>query len=407
MFCWIRPLNPVASSGCSIGTRVSILVLLDSAPQLLRSSSPRPIRFVSILVLLDSAPQLVVWFGTVDLQLGFNPCSVGFGPSTPSLPTVHDTHSRFQSLFCWIRPLNTVHRTGKDEYRIVSILVLLDSAPQLLPCSWATVEYHGFQSLFCWIRPLNTLITAPVSRHLRFQSLFCWIRPLNLRLHLDGAVGIQVSILVLLDSAPQLEWPGLLQSPNQVSILVLLDSAPQQPAPPLRGHRDQCFNPCSVGFGPSTRLWPCDWSAPSGFNPCSVGFGPSTIRNRTRAASDRRFQSLFCWIRPLNCCWTACTWSAPGFNPCSVGFGPSTALFAHLLLGPQDQVHSCAAVFHASDSPAGGFCPSFTLLAQILPGASHLSSIFSVRSPTECRYFGSSNRDNVPSSGSRGETLLS
>ncbi len=38
-----------------------------------------------------------------------------------------------------------------------------------------------------------------------------------------------------------------------------------------------------------------------------------------------KFQSLFCWIRPLNAALLHFPLRLdPGFNPCSVGFGPST-----------------------------------------------------------------------------------
>ncbi len=113
----------------------------------------------------------------------------------------------------------------------------------------------------------------------------------------------------------------------------------------------QGFNPCSVGFGPSTRLAPAESSIRTmSFNPCSVGFGPSTPLCRLDPPGESGFQSLFCWIRPLNdfvslmkasedrfqslFCWirplntglpTLPLLSTGGFNPCSVGFGPSTA----------------------------------------------------------------------------------
>src|ERR1700732_3057318 len=106
LLCWIPLLNPGQSRDARPGHEVSIFVVLDSAPQHRRRRGAR------------QGPRC------------FNPCCVGFRSSTPDNPETHVLAMKFQSLLCWIPLLNTDVGEGPVKDLDVSILVVLDSAPQ-------------------------------------------------------------------------------------------------------------------------------------------------------------------------------------------------------------------------------------------------------------------------------------
>src|SRR5947209_3938326 len=61
----------------------------------------------------------------------FTPCCVGLSSSTGSLSYGSYQRSEFQSLLCWTQLLNREGQRGGADRRVhVSILVVLDSAPQ-------------------------------------------------------------------------------------------------------------------------------------------------------------------------------------------------------------------------------------------------------------------------------------
>ncbi len=210
----------------------------------------------------------------------------------------------FQSLFCWIRPLNLrqcpAHRTGNP----VSILVLLDSAPQLVGADQSPPPSYQFQSLFCWIRPLNCNVVG-VSRYIAIRSF----NPCSVGFGPSTSGGKRTMSLLISGFNPCSVGFGPSTLNARASTFARCSS----------------FNPCSVGFGPSTTAAHMIPAILTGFNPCSVGFGPSTAGAEAEERTHLEFQSLFCWIRPLNRSWPRPPGDdPPGFNPCSVGFGPST-----------------------------------------------------------------------------------
>src|SRR5271166_4706293 len=151
LFCWINLLDDHSCRARHPVHEVSILVLLDQPPRLLRRPPGLGFLPVSILVLLDQPPRpylaglywglftkfqsLFCWINLRDrhrrrwrrpLPYGFNPCSAGSTSATPSsrrcrtssrcfnpcsagstsanctTGTTGPGSTRFQSLFCWI-----------------------------------------------------------------------------------------------------------------------------------------------------------------------------------------------------------------------------------------------------------------------------------------------------------------
>ncbi len=159
----------------------------------------------------------------------FNPCCSGFGSSTRPPSWLRSRIQKFQSLLFWIRLLNSV--TGSSR---------TTSSSSFNPCC----SGFGSSTLMGWATPAAT--------DGRFQSLLFWIRLLNGAMPIGGSGFVQVSILVVLDSAPQPQGARRRQSRPGVSILVVLDSAPQQVPRAKRWAFVPCFNPCCSGFGSST-----------------------------------------------------------------------------------------------------------------------------------------------------------
>src|SRR5262245_21086199 len=87
--------------------------------------------------------------------------------------------------------------------RTVSILVVVDSAPQLSSDRMRTPDFFEFHSFFSWFPPLHSSDFRFVALRIGFQSLLSWIRLLNGELCRRGRRVPGVSILVVVDSAPQ------------------------------------------------------------------------------------------------------------------------------------------------------------------------------------------------------------
>ena len=176
---------------------------------------------------------------------GFNPCFSGFTSTRiPDYMSLERHATRFQSLFFWIHFHKARYARWRDRKTStpVSILVFLDSLPQetsiatstaahtltticFNPCFSGFTSTSGpvhclpilmpvralFQSLFFWIhfhKRSDQVSLRGDYRRVVFQSLFFWIhfhKPLALTAASTKS-GNTVSILVFLDSLPQVSW---------------------------------------------------------------------------------------------------------------------------------------------------------------------------------------------------------
>ena len=186
---------------------VSILVLLDTAlPVWRRKAKPAHTRLVSILVLLDTA--------------------------LPASSTSRSTGapSRFRSLFSWIPLCRRYMEPDSLAELGVSILVLLDTALPDGPLQSAHSVDARFRSLFSWIPLCRVADRRPSAPRTVFRSLFSWIPLCRLHAAASRRHRLDVSILVLLDTAlPEDFTSAHIYIRAPVSILVLLDTA--LPAP--------------------------------------------------------------------------------------------------------------------------------------------------------------------------------
>src|SRR5690242_8869887 len=73
-----------------------------------------------------------------------------------------------------------------------------------------------FQSLLSWIPLLNTMTTLTYDGFEMFQSLLSWIPLLNTRLVRRAWKLLEVSILVVVDTAPQ--HPGAPRPPHRLQV---------------------------------------------------------------------------------------------------------------------------------------------------------------------------------------------
>src|SRR6266446_2844703 len=113
---------------------------MDTAPQLPRSRTAAGEGRVSILVVMDTAPQL------------------------QKIASTAHASSMFQSLLLWIPLLNEYQTLNLPVAQQVSILVVMDTAPQHLLCDDPTLRQLRFQSLLLWIPLLNGK-AGPVCRY--------------------------------------------------------------------------------------------------------------------------------------------------------------------------------------------------------------------------------------------------
>src|SRR5262249_53088898 len=114
-----------------------------------------PLR-VSILVVLDSAPHRRGSWTMPGRRRRFNPCCPGFGTSTRSSTTSSSSSPVFQSLLSWIRLLNGPEVwPASNAWLLVSILVVLDSAPQPRIGRYSNTNGRG------WVSILVVLDSAP------------------------------------------------------------------------------------------------------------------------------------------------------------------------------------------------------------------------------------------------------
>ncbi len=251
------PCSPGYRSAGSVGrderqiAHVSILVLLDAAlPVAPVRGRLLQRRHVSILVLLDAAlPARPSWFAHA-ATTGFDPCSPGYAlpggcrcDDAPAAPG-------FRSLFSWMPLCRMSTQHILAHRRMVSILVLLDTA---LP----DARRHPPRRCPRCFDPCSPGYCSAGARRR------------------DGVVpcDADVSILVLLDAALPGPHRRHLHARQRVSILVLLDAAlPARPALMKTARWSTSFDPCSPGSALSVR--PC-----TGRSHCVKGF-----------------RSLFSWI---------------------------------------------------------------------------------------------------------------
>ena len=305
LLSWIGLLNREGLPCASRISGVSILVVLDRAPQLRRAvTHPTQAR---------GFQSLLSWIGLLNFRLrqgrrrhvrGFNPCCPGSGSST----------------YVCLAAFDGVYQ--------VSILVVLDRAPQLVVRTKQTHLAPLFQSLLSWIGLLNIDQTE--------DAVLC--ADVSILVVLDRApqpcsgsqpprIDPMVSILVVLDRAPQQLTSGT-HSPHQpaVSILVVLDRAPQPAWPSWRNLLDKMFQSLLswIGLLNIARLdkIPCRIM---GFNPCCPGSGSSTRRRPPSPGWARRFNPC-CPGSGSSTAAGRATWPMPirSFNPCCPGSGSST-----------------------------------------------------------------------------------
>src|SRR6266446_1008824 len=88
-------------------------------------------------------------------ERSFNPCCYGYRSSTSEELIWLPVLSAFQSLLLWIPLLNDIIARNGQASPVVSILVVMDTAPQRCPACWTVWRHAEFQSLLLWIPLLN------------------------------------------------------------------------------------------------------------------------------------------------------------------------------------------------------------------------------------------------------------
>ncbi len=205
LFSWMLLSNSWRRLGGNMATPVSILVILDVALKPGRcSTSTLAMMAVSILVILDVALKRDRYRPDArNRRRGFNPCYPGCCSQTDTqMFRTYLKLSGFNPCYPGCCSQTQKNRSDLREWKIVSILVILDVALKLCVGLICQRRIYRFQSLLSWML-LSNGDSWPAPRHydLGFNPCYPGCCSQTVRAGVGGSRCGLVSILVILDVA--------------------------------------------------------------------------------------------------------------------------------------------------------------------------------------------------------------